>query len=108
MLWSIRSITIAVGTVFALADLSEGFVTPSTNRNHVSRLEFLRIIHPIGISYKSVTCHASTVADEQVDEKELVVKLRSSKVTNINDEIVSLGDVMGSEKSVVVFLRHLG
>ena len=53
--------------------------------------------------------HASTIIVEpQVDEKELIGKLRSSTVTNVNNELVSLGDIMGSEKSVVVFLRHLG
>lgn len=108
MLWSTRSIAVVAAAVLAFTDPSEGFVSTATN--HASRLETQRIMHPINIpvSYKSIVFHASTVADEEVDEKELVVKLRSSTVTNVNDELVSLGDIMGSEKSVVVFLRHLG
>ena len=36
--------------------------------------------------------------------------LRSAMVTNVNGELVSLGDQMGSKgtTSIVVFLRHLG
>ena len=108
MLWSTRSIAVVAAAVLAFADPSEGFVSTATN--YASRSKTQRIIHPITIpvTYKSVVRHASTIADEEVDEKELVAKLRSSTVTNVNDELVSLGNVMGSEKSVVVFLRHLG
>ena len=107
MLWSIRSTAVvAAVAVLTFADLGEGFISGSKHRT--SRLEFQRIVHPISKSLHSLVSHASTVINDQVDEKELVGKLRSSMVTNINDELVSLGDAMGSEKSVVVFLRHLG
>jgi hypothetical protein len=56
-------------------------------------------------------CHASIIdvnENEVINGKELIDKLRLSKVTSINNEVISLGDVMGTEKAVVVFLRHLG
>jgi len=34
--------------------------------------------------------------------------LRSSVLTNVDGDYVSLGSLMGNEKSVVVFLRHMG
>ncbi len=34
--------------------------------------------------------------------------LRSSVLTDVNGDFVSLGGMMGNQKSVVVFLRHMG
>lgn len=34
--------------------------------------------------------------------------LRNAGLTNASDEIIRLGDYMGKDKSIVVFLRHLG
>jgi hypothetical protein len=34
--------------------------------------------------------------------------LRSTKVTNSLGQVVSLGDCMGPQSSVVIFLRHMG
>ncbi len=96
LLGSIRSIAAvaAVMAVTTFVDVSEGF---TASRFTSSRCP-----------WNGVVCRASIVADDKIDEKELVSKLRSSMVTNVNNELVSLGNVMGSEKAVVVFLRHLG
>jgi hypothetical protein len=106
MVLSIRSIAIRAAVVFTFAIPSEGFI--SVPKNIVSRLDHHSIVPPTGIPFNYVVSHASTAVDEQIDEKELLGKLRSSMVTNINNELVSLGDIIGSDKSVVVFLRHLG
>ena len=34
--------------------------------------------------------------------------LRSAVLTNVDGDKIKLGDVMGSDTSVVIFLRHLG
>ena len=92
---SLRSMVVVAAMLVVatttFVDVSEGFTASQSTR-----------------SWKGVGCRASIVADDKIDEKELVSKLRSSMVTNVNNELVSLGNVMGSEKSVVVFLRHLG
>ena len=93
-------------TVLTLANCTEGFIAVS--KSDVSRLVSPRDKQSSIISFDFAVRHASTAVDDVVDEAELVGKLRSSTVTNINNELVSLGDIMGSEKSVVVFLRHLG
>jgi hypothetical protein len=49
-----------------------------------------------------------TTDDTATSTTTLVKTLRSAKVTNVHGQVVSLGDVMGIEKSVVVLLRHLG
>jgi hypothetical protein len=46
--------------------------------------------------------------EQHFDGRGLVMNLRSAQVTNVYGQLVSLGDVMGSGTSVVVFLRHLG
>jgi len=35
-------------------------------------------------------------------------KLRSAQITNVDGEIVSLGEKIGTGTSIVVFLRHMG
>jgi hypothetical protein len=102
MVKSIRIITLLALALSAFASIGEAF-TVTISKNDVSRL----VRHSIK-RHNSIVCHASTMVDEQIDEKELVGKLRSSKVTNVNNELVALGDIMGADKSVVVFLRHLG
>ena len=110
MLLSIRCIGVLATSMLIFAIVSEAFI--GVPKYYVSRIENQRIMRsigiPFGINSNYVARHASTVVDEQIDEKELVGKLRSSMVTNVNNELVSLGDIMGSEKSVVIFLRHLG
>jgi hypothetical protein len=41
-------------------------------------------------------------------KRELGSVLRSTKVTNSLGQVVSLGDCMGPQSSVVIFLRHMG
>ena len=108
MLLSMRTIAVLTSAAIASVAFSEGFI--SVSKHHVSILNGQRIMRSIGAPIDDVLVrHASTIIVEpQVDEKELIGKLRSSTVTNVNNELVPLGDIMGSEKSVVVFLRHLG
>ena len=106
MFWSNRCIAILSAVVLTFAVHSEGFIAVS--KNYVAGLVSQRIKRSNDAPFHSVVRYASSDVDELIDEKELVGKLRSSTVTNINNELVSLGDIMGSEKSVVVFLRHLG
>ena len=43
-----------------------------------------------------------------VGQKGAAKLLRTAKLTNASGESVQLGDYMGDETSIVVFLRHLG
>jgi hypothetical protein len=45
---------------------------------------------------------------DRLIKRELGSVLRSTKVTNSLGQVVSLGDCMGPQSSVVIFLRHMG
>jgi len=46
------------------------------------------------------------ITSEKSSEKSAI--LRSTVLSNVQGETILLGDTMGPDKSVVVFLRHLG
>jgi hypothetical protein len=106
----IRSFAV-FATLFVIDDSIHAFVV--RHRNHVVTTSstyhrYANLMHTSQNMVRSASTVNDDVKDVQLDGKELINKLRSSKVTNVDDELVSLGDIMGMEKSVVVFLRHLG
>ena len=48
------------------------------------------------------------VATDLTSQKGSASLLRSAVLTNVDGDFVNLGSLMGKEKSVVVFLRHMG
>jgi len=89
----------------ALAALSlvEGYA-PSRNTFAVSSLQS----KPPFRSNGPVHAMIENETDAAVTGKELAKNIRECVLTDLNGKKTKLGDVMGSRKSVVVFLRHLG
>jgi hypothetical protein len=48
------------------------------------------------------------IATDLTSQKGSASLLRSAILTNVDGDSVNLGSLMGKEKSVVVFLRHMG
>jgi hypothetical protein len=44
----------------------------------------------------------------EIPESVTAASLRSAQLTNIDGELINLGDRMGKGTSIVIFLRHLG
>ena len=86
---------------------------PAVNGNHNQERGWLAVPHLLASSKSSTPCDAPNDNDvvnvgTLVGRPDAAKILRSAVLTNADGEMIRLGDVMGDETSIVVFLRHLG
>ena len=85
----------------------------AVNGNHNQERGWLAVPHLLASSKSSTPCDAPNDNDvvnvgTLVGRPDAAKILRSAVLTNADGEMIRLGDVMGDETSIVVFLRHLG
>lgn len=83
------------------------------NNNHNQEPGWLAAPHLLSSSKSSTPCDAPSDNDvvnvsTLVGRPDAAKILRSAVLTNVDGETIQLGDFMGDETSIVVFLRHLG
>ena len=112
---------VAAATILAAAATSAAAFT--LHNNNVPTTKLATSYSPFKLFATSVsssstkTEESSSVCEVPEDTKPLsdlskqkgsASLLRSVALTNVEGDFVSLGNMMGNEKSVVVFLRHMG
>ena len=90
---------LAAGLV-ALASSADAFQAPHVSRSAKSSLVSSRFMS----SSVEAPCATPDIIPPQVTAK----ALRSALLTNADGNLVKLGQEMGNDVSIVVFLRHLG
>jgi hypothetical protein len=91
---------------------ASAFVSAGVVASYKKYHELARAKSPPTSRMKMIDGISSDDVDSDDVDRSIKVKLgsvlRSTKVTNSLGQVVSLGDCMGPQSSVVIFLRHMG